>query len=76
MKKRSIITIIAGVAILTAGAMSVTVTAQDEYKLIRRFGKVERVISSPGTSLKVPFLETAATLPKQTLLYDLSPSDV
>lgn len=76
MKKRSIITIIAGVAILTAGAMSVTVTAQDEYKLIRRFGKVERVISSPGISLKVPFLETAATLPKQTLLYDLSPSDV
>lgn len=76
MKKRSIITIIAGVAILTAGAMLVTVTAQDEYKLIRRFGKVERVISSPGISLKVPFLETAATLPKQTLLYDLSPSDV
>ena len=76
MKKRSIITIIAGVAILTAGAMLVTVTAQDEYKLIRRFGKVERVISSPGISLKVPFLETAATLPKQTLLYDLSLSDV
>lgn len=76
MKKRSIITIIACVAVLTVGAMSVTVTAQDEYKLIRRFGKVERVISSPGISMKVPFLETAATLPKQTLLYDLSPSDV
>lgn len=76
MKKKSIITIIAAAAVLTAGAMSVTVTAQDEYKLIRRFGKVERVISHPGISLKIPFLETAATLPKQTLLYDLSPSDV
>lgn len=76
MKKRGIITIIIGVAVLAAGAMSVTVTAQDEYKLIRRFGKVERVISSPGIRLKIPFLETAVTLPKQTLLYDLSPSDV
>lgn len=76
MKKRSIITIIIGVVVAAAASMSVTVTAQDEYKLIRRFGKVERVISAPGISLKIPFIETAATLPKQTLLYDLAASDV
>lgn len=76
MKKRSIVTIIIGVAVVAAASLSVTVTAQDEYKLIRQFGKVKRVISSPGISLKVPLIETAATLPKQTLLYDLSPSDV
>lgn len=76
MKKRSVLTIIIGVVVIAAGAMSVTVTAQDEYKLIRQFGKVKRVISSPGISLKIPFMETADTLPKQTLLYDLSPSDV
>lgn len=56
--------------------MSVTVTAQDEYKLIRRFGKVERVIGTAGVSLRIPFLESADTLPKETLLYDLAPSDV
>lgn len=76
MKKRSILTIIVGVAVIAVGGMSVTVTAQNEYKLIRQFGKVKRVISSPGISFKIPFIETAATLPKQTLLYDLSPSDV
>jgi len=76
MKKRSILTIIIGVVVIAAGSMSVTVTAQDEYKLIRQFGKVKRVISDPGISLKIPLIETAATLPKQTLLYDLSPSDV
>lgn len=76
MKKRSILTIIIGVAVIAVGGMSVTVTAQNEYKLIRQFGKVKRVISSPGISFKIPFIETAATLPKQTLLYDLSPSDV
>lgn len=76
MKKKSVLTILIGVLVLTAGGASVTVTAENEYKLIRQFGKVKRVISSPGISLKVPFLESAATLPKQTLLYDLSPSDV
>ncbi len=76
MKKKSVLTILIGVLVLAAGAASVTVTAENEYKLIRQFGKVKRVISAPGISLKVPFLESAATLPKQTLLYDLSPSDV
>ncbi len=76
MKKRSILTILIGVAVVAAASMSVTVTAQDEYKLVRQFGKVKRVISSPGISLRIPFIETVATLPKKTLLYDLSPSDV
>lgn len=74
LKKTPVIICIAA-AVILSGA-SVTVTAQNEYKLIRQFGKVKRVISEPGISMKVPFLETSATLPKETLLYDLSPSDV
>lgn len=76
MKKKNTLAILAGAVVIAAAAMSVTVTAQNEYKLIRQFGKVKRVISSPGISLRIPVLESAATLPKQTLLYDLSPSDV
>ena len=76
MKKKSALILLAGIVILGAAVMSVTVTAQDEYKLVRRFGKVERVIEKPGISFKIPFLEGTATLPKETLLYDLSPSDV
>lgn len=69
--------IIAGAVVLAAGlASSITVTAENEYKLIRQFGKVKRVIDSPGISFRIPGIETAATLPKETLLYDLAPSDV
>ena len=57
MKKKSVLTILIGVLVLAAGAASVTVTAENEYKLIRQFGKVKRVISAPGISLKVPFLK-------------------
>lgn len=76
MKSKKI-PVIAGIILIAAVAGgSVTVTAQNEYKLIRQFGKVKRVISSPGISMRIPFLESAATLPKETLLYDLAPSDV
>ncbi|MDO4648136.1 MAG: protease modulator HflC [Eubacteriales bacterium] len=71
--------IIAGVGILAAIVLlgsSITVTAQNEYKLIRQFGKVRRIISEPGISLKAPFIQSTQTLPKETLLYDLAPSDV
>lgn len=76
MKKKKVLIIAAAVvAVLGLGA-SVTVTAENEYKLIRQFGKVKRVIDKPGISFRIPGIETAATLPKETLLYDLAPSDV
>ena len=76
MKKKGIIMTLAGLVVLFAAGASLTVTKQNEYKLVRQFGKVQRVIDKPGISLKIPFVETTATLPKQTLLYDLAPSDV
>lgn len=57
-------------------SMSIVVTNEDEYTLIREFGKVDRVISEPGLTFKVPFVETATTYPKKVLLYDLAASDV
>ena len=55
---------------------SVVVTRENEYKLIRQFGRVERIIDTAGISFKVPFVQTADTLPREILLYDLAPSDV
>lgn len=76
MKTKSIIAIVVGAVALVTGVSSITITTQDEYKLIRQFGKISKVISEPGIALKIPFLQIAETLPKQTMLYDLSPSDV
>lgn len=75
-KKSRIIVPVAAVALLVGAMASVTVTAQNEYKLIRQFGKVDRVIDAPGISFRIPFLETTQSLPKETLLYDLAASDV
>lgn len=68
--------IIAVLAALVGLSGSLVVTRENEYKLIREFGRVNRVINKAGLSFKVPFIQTADTLPKQLLLYDLAASDV
>ena len=75
-KKTKIIVPAVAVVLLAGVAASVTVTAQNEYKLIRQFGKVDRVIDAPGISFRIPFLESTQSLPKETLLYYLAASDV
>ena len=75
MKMKNIAVII-GIAVVALAGASVTVTQQNEYKLIRQFGKVDRVSSEPGISFKIPFIESTQSLPKETLLYDLAASDV
>lgn len=57
-------------------ANSIVITYENEYKLVRVFGKVDRVISESGISFKLPFIEETDTVPKQTLIYDLATSDV
>lgn len=76
MKVKKIGILIGVVVAVAALGTSVTVTQQNEYKLVRQFGKVDRVISSPGIGFKIPFIESTQSLPKETLLYDLAASDV
>lgn len=55
---------------------SFVVCRENEYKLIRRFGRVERTITAAGLYFKVPFLESTDTIPREIQLYDIPPSDV
>lgn len=55
---------------------SFVVTYENEYSLVRQFGKIDHVVSEAGISFKLPFIQSVAKLPKQTLLYDLASSDV
>lgn len=66
---------LAAVAVVI-GLSCIVVTGEDEYKLIRQFGKIDHVESEAGLSFRVPFIQTVDTLPKKILIYDLAPSDV
>lgn len=62
--------------LIFVGFSSLVITKENEYKVIRQFGKIDHVETKAGVSFKIPFLQTEATLPKCILVYDLSPSDV
>lgn len=74
--KKKVIGIAAAVVVLIVLASSVVVTAENQYSIIRQFGRISRVVEEPGLSFRIPFMQTVDTYPKQTLQYDLTPSEV
>ena len=55
---------------------ALVITHAGEYKLIKQFGRVVAVVSEPGPSFKIPFIQEAQSIPKQRMISDLPPSDV
>ena len=78
MKKtgKTIIGIVVLLLIVVLLQGSMVSTYNDEYKLILQFGKVVRVVETPGLSFKIPFLQTTQSIPNYEMIYDLIPSEV
>lgn len=58
------------------GSSCFVVTNENEYSMVRQFGKIVAVESEAGVTFRIPFIQSVDKLPKEILLYDLSPSDV
>ncbi len=69
----AIIVVIAALIIL---ANSMFVVKENQYGIVKEFGKIERVISEPGLNFKVPFIQETDMVSKEILLYDIAKSDV
>ena len=76
MKKFAKFVLILAVAFVFLSGSCMVITNENEYSLIRQFGKVDHIVDDAGISFKLPFIQTVDKLPKQTLIYDLTPSDV
>lgn len=70
------IAIILLIAALILLSTSLVITRENEYTLVKQFGKIERIIDKAGLTIKTPFLETTETLPKHIMFYDMPESDV
>jgi len=64
------------ILILVLASSSMVSTYNDEYKLVLQFGRVVRVINTPGLSFKIPFIQTTQSIPNYEMVYDLVPSEV
>lgn len=55
---------------------NVFIVKQGEYKVVRQFGEVVRIIEEPGLNYKIPFVQSVTTLPKYQLTYDVSQAEI
>lgn len=78
MKKKFTLSLILFLVILGAIVLSdaIVITHQDEYTLIKEFGKIKDYKQTAGLSFKKPFVQSTDVLPQNIQLYDLSESEV
>lgn len=78
MKKivRNIVIVVLVLVVLVGAVGCLVVTEENEYTIVRQFGKVVDIRATAGVSFKLPFIQETQTLPNTVLLYDLPVSDV
>lgn len=52
------------------------VVKEGQYKVIRQFGEVVRIVKTPGLTYKVPFIQSVTTLPKYQMTYDVTEAEI
>jgi membrane protease subunit HflC len=80
MKKAKTFTGILVLILIFAGiitlASSVVITKENQYSVIKRFGKIEHVNKEAGLTIKTPFIDDVYVIPKSIQFYDMQESDV
>jgi modulator of FtsH protease HflC len=64
------------IALLVFLLTNVFIVKQGEYKVVRQFGEVVKIIKEPGLNFKVPFIQSVTTLPKYQMTYDVSQAEI
>lgn len=69
----SVIVVILAIVLLSS---SIYIVKEDEYAIVKMFGKITTVRDEAGLYLKIPFAEEVSSLPKNKLMYDVPSSEV
>ncbi|WP_339250958.1 protease modulator HflC [Sporosarcina sp. FSL W8-0480] len=68
------LTVLFAIAIILLA--NVFIVKQDEYRVVRQFGEIKRTIDQPGLNMKIPFIQTVSTLPKNQMIYNVSEAEI
>ncbi len=55
---------------------NVFIVKEGEYRVVRQFGEVVRIESSPGLKVKIPFVQSVSTLNKKQMIYDVEEAEI
>ncbi|WP_394233189.1 protease modulator HflC [Niallia oryzisoli] len=64
------------IALLVFILANVFVVKEGEYKVVRQFGEVVRIIDKPGLNYKIPFIQSVTSLPKYQMIYDVKEAEI
>jgi modulator of FtsH protease HflC len=64
------------IVLLGVFLLNLIVVKEGEYKVIRQFGEVVRIVKTPGLTYKVPFIQSVTTLPKYQMTYDVTEAEI
>jgi len=76
MKKRTAVIILVLVAAFLLVETASVITYPNEYKVIKTMGKISRVTTEPGFSLRIPLAQSETTISKSRQLYDIAPTEI
>lgn len=68
--------IIIVIVLLGVFLLNLIVVKEGQYKVIRQFGEVVRIVKTPGLTYKVPFIQSVTTLPKYQMTYDVTEAEI
>lgn len=75
MKKKIAIPIVIVIVILLL-FNSLYITAENQYSVVKQFGKIVNTNDTAGIRFKIPFVQDISYVPKSKQIYDLTPSEV
>ncbi len=76
MKKHAGIVLILIIAALFVISAASVITYPNEYKVIKTMGKISRVTTEPGFSMRIPVVQSETTISKARQLYDIAPTEI
>ncbi len=76
MKKRYVIIPILIIVAVVLLMSSLYTTAENEYSVVKQFGKIVGTGDTAGLRVKAPFIQDISYVPKAKQIYDLSESEV
>lgn len=55
---------------------NVFIVKENEYKVVRQFGEIKKIIEQPGLHMKVPFIQSVMSLPKNQMTFNVSEEEI
>ncbi len=74
--KKPVLIAVVVIAALILVLSSVYTVRENQYVVIRQWGKITAINDKPGLAFKIPFVQTTEPITKEIILYDIPESDV